>query len=320
MQEELRLSTSSGALAGHRVDDGGGAALTLWGSARPTSGEAGDEERPGRDFVDRLWLDAAARCASAQCLVELVQAVLAWLGRPGSVAPFVRRENGTEVAELVRTAVKISTLRRYAASPGGAQLQDLAASWEERRRQLSTVEAVAPLVLGMGVECLRRDFVHVITRRGYIMPQDLDHFTDASRPVEVQVDRLHCLHRMAELALMCTRHRLCFDTMRHLILKAAEHYKRPSVAASLGAPIFAVPLSSASSGRLLSTFPSVEPSTLVAECGGCLLRAERAPSRALAGHDAGDDGGEPGAWSPFAPGSPYEYSVTLLERFQFARA
>ncbi|CAK0847887.1 unnamed protein product [Prorocentrum cordatum] len=200
-RHNLREGSLAGGGGGTRVAP---RATPVRAASAPPAGSA-REERPGRDFVDRLWLDAAARCASAQCLVELVQAVLAWLGRPGSVAPFVRRENGTEVAELVRTAVKISTLRRYAASPGGAQLQDLAASWEERRRQLSTVEAVAPLVLGMGVECLRRDFVHVITRRGYIMPQDLDHFTDASRPVEVQVDRLHCLHRMAELALMCTR-------------------------------------------------------------------------------------------------------------------
>eukprot|EP00747_Dinoflagellata_sp_TGD_P187335 gnl/TRDRNA2_/TRDRNA2_44918_c0_seq1.p1 gnl/TRDRNA2_/TRDRNA2_44918_c0~~gnl/TRDRNA2_/TRDRNA2_44918_c0_seq1.p1 ORF type:complete len:684 (+),score=99.69 gnl/TRDRNA2_/TRDRNA2_44918_c0_seq1:51-2102(+) len=321
LEEEGRIATSA---ALHPSKDSlhphGSSALAALGDGAAVDGE--DEERPGRDFVDRLWLEVLSRCNTVSCLSLAIGAALTELGRRGGLVPHVRRENGTELAELVRMAVKISSLQSYGGPSDAETLKDLRSSWEHKIEGVS--KNCVPLVLGAGMECLRRDLMHIVMRHGYITMQDLGHFSDeSSADVTPRIQRLTCLRHIAELALMCTRHRLCFDSMRHLVLKAIEYYKRPSNTDSDRSnfvPVFSVPLSNTSSARLLSTFPSLDPSSCVIECGGSSIRVKRA----LAQTTAMDDGEETasaselGSWRR-SRGSPFEYNVTLFDRYRYVK-
>jgi len=303
-EEERRRATASAARMGGVV-----------GSAPMAADPAGDEERPGRDFIDRLWLDVASRCATVPCMVSAIQMTLRDLGRPGGLVPFVHRENGTELAELARTAVKISRLRSYAAMSEAQQLVAMVTDWEERCSHFSKTEVVLAQLFDIGAECLRKDFLHVVTCRGYVTAQDLGALAEPAPTLArtVQLERLRGLGHVAELVLTCTRHRLCSDTLRRLVLKAAEYYQRPATTNRLGAPIFAAPLVGGAIGRLLSVFRTVEPSS---ECGGASLRAVRAFKGDAPEQDA-EEGAEPGSWCPAVQGSPFGYNVTAVDRFEF---
>ncbi|CAE8653301.1 unnamed protein product, partial [Polarella glacialis] len=162
-----------------------------------------EEDRPNRDFVDRLWLNVLSRCESAREATLALQVVLEELGRPGSsFAPFVRRDNPTTMAELVRTAVQIATLRRYA-SPGEAQeLSEAVLAWEDRCKDLVQLRNALLVIVGIGTECVRRDLVHLVTRRGYVTAQELGGFQVGASPV-AEIEGLCCLRQIAELAVLC---------------------------------------------------------------------------------------------------------------------
>lgn len=308
-EEESRLATSSVCTAANRA--------SADHMEKPISTDTYDVDRPDRDFVDRLWLSVLSRCETAGCLVFAIQAVLKELGRHNGMVPCVRKESTTQMAELVRVAMSMSMLRRYAAPSEVEKLRALTTQWEESCKYLSHAQNVIPLVLSIGMECLCRDFVHIITRYGYVTARDLTHFTHGCESVALRLDRLRCLRHMAELALMSTRHRLWMDTMRRLLLKAAEYYQRPSKAMGTSLPIFAVPLSNSSVSRLLSMLPSLDPSAFFVECGTAVLQAERLPAR-ISSHDQEPNSPEEGVWSPFLR-TPYEYNVALFDRLRFVK-
>lgn len=299
LAEEGHLATAAG------LEDGGGALA-------PLDAEESAEERPDRDFVDRLWLRVLSRCATTELVQFGALQALSELGGAKGIAPFVRKDNRTEIAEVVRMAVKVSMLRRYGTMSGGHELEELVAALEERRQRLA--RNAVPCVLAMGVECLRRDFLHIVTRRGYITAQDLSFFTDATQPVGVQLDRLRCLRHIAELAVMCTRYRLCLDTMRQLAMRMVEYYQVPANARGLSVPVFAAQL--ANSGRLLSNFPvQPEPTCFIVQCGSSYLHFRRAQARDLI---LSEDEAQPrpvGTWVP-SPQSRFEYRISIVDSWK----
>lgn len=394
--EEARLATSSVLLdlappvapAAGEGGNSGDARATTAHMERPqiSKDKVNEEERPGRDFVDRLWLEVASRYATAQGLVPLVGAVLRELGRPDGIAPPVRRDNTSELAILIQDARKMSKARQYSRHDART-LNSMVASWEERCQQFSDHRNALRLVRGIGVECLRKDFLHIITRQGYITAQDMSYFVESSQPAAEDLRRLRCLHHLAELALLCTRHLLCSDAMRHLVLQAAEHYQRPPPAEAANtaaavppplteqggsheeqgegeegddegpggatttnspevsetegtaSPVFTVPLFNASTNKLLSIFPSTEPSSFEIRCGQCAVRAQRAVAPecgegAACGGIGGGGGGRdaaqladrfhggssgPGVWKPPVPNCPFEYHLTVYDAICYAK-
>lgn len=249
--------------------------------------------RPSRDFVDRLWSAVFSRCATASCLVAATQQVLKELGS-GALAPFVRKENGCEMAQVVRSAIRISQLR-YGGLATASELRRLLAAWEEQALRLMEPAEVIPLVYSMGVECLRKDFAHIITSGGCVKPPDLAFFTDAS---DAQVERLRSLREIAELALICTKYRLYSDTARQLVLMALEHYREKS-----STPVFGAALNNSSGARLLQTFPLLDPACVHITCGDSLIRAERQPRVR--------------GWAP-SEDCPFEYHISIVDRYRYA--
>jgi len=305
IEDEARVATATS------VAPSGG---TVTPADLPPADTNPEEDRPNRDFVDRLWLHVATHCEGTSGLVTAIRLLMEELGRPGGFMPFVRRDNSTEMADLVRQAIKISRLRRYALADA-QQLKDLSDSWDERCLLYSEPKRVLSLTLGMGLECLRRDLLHMITRCGYITAKDLGDLVevpDESAPKSA-LDRLRCLCRIADLALTCSRHRICCDAMRRLVLKAAEYYQRVSNAKGLSLPVFGAQLSHASTSKLLATFPLLEPSTIIIESGKSSVRVERALA---AETGRADDDREAGVWAPTSTECPFEYRVTICDRFQ----
>jgi len=267
--------------------------------------EVEDESRPGRDFVDRFWLAVLSRCETVACLTAGIQCVLRELGNVDALAPFVREDNTSDIAEIVRAAVKITKLRRYGPLSNAQGLEAECAAWNGRRKHFENAEAVATLALNLGVECLRRDLVHLTVRCGYITALDLAFYTDTSQSVPIQIDRLRCLHHIAELAVLCTRHRVSPDAMRHVVLKAVEYYQTPLHATGLSVPVFAVQLRNTSDCRLLSAL--LMPSSFVLECGASSIRVERTEGYPR----------EVGTWVHLSSVGPLEYRVSLIERSRY---
>jgi len=269
-------------------------------------------ELPGRDFVHRLWFKVLSRCGTVSNLVDVMRIVLAKLGKTDGFAPFLRKDNSTEMAEVFRLAIKMSKLQRYASASQAKELEVMTTTWKEKCMSLSQATHAVSLVLGAGVESLCRDFVHIICRSGYMTSQDLRAFTDTSHPVDVQLDCLRHLHHIAELALMCHRVSLCFDTMRQITMKAVQYYQKRAGAPRVHLPAFAVPLSATAVARVLNNFPSVSPSLVIAEWGGACARAER-----IIGQRPDENAciREADIWPEQAASSPYNYRVTLFDQF-----
>jgi len=264
------------------------------------------EDRPSRDFVDRLWLKVLSRCSSVACLVAAIRQVFAVLGGSGCFAPFVHKESRTEMAEMARCAVKMSMLRRYGTLSEHQTLKHLQASWDERALRFSRAPDAVSLALDTGIECLSKEFLHIITRLGFVTHQELSYFGDTQQSKAVQLDRLRCSRHLAELALVCMRHRLSFDAMRQLVLKASDHFRDPLHATGRNSHIFEVPLRDNSGSRLLSTFLSLDPSSVFVEYGDSLICALRAPA---------SESPEAGVWR--GPDSPFEYRLTLVDRYVY---
>jgi len=248
-------------------------------AARPLPGN--DLDRFDRDFVDRLFLVVLSQCSSVTCLVQAVQAVLEELGHCNGMVPSVHRESGTRMAEIVRVAMKMSMLRRYAAPSEADKLRALEAQWQEICSELSHPQSVVSLTLDIGVDCLRRDFVHIVTRDGYITSQDLAYFTSTNIGSAKQLDRLRCLRHLSELACMSGQLKLCVDTSRRILLKGANYYQTPG-SSSEAMPAFTSALGTSAVDRLLQALNGSEPNSLSVQCGATVLQVERGQPPAAA--------------------------------------
>jgi hypothetical protein len=258
--------------------------------------------------VDRLWLKVLSRCSNVACLVAAIRQVFAVLGGSGCFAPFVHKESRTEMADMARCAVRMSMIRRYGTLSEHQTLKDLQTSWAERVSRLSREQDAVSMVLDMGIECLGKEFLHIITRLGFVTNQELSYFGDTQQSKAIQLDRLRCSRHLAELALVCMRHRLSFDAMRQLVLKASDHFRDPKHATGRSSHVFEVPLHDNSGSRLLSTFLSLDPSSVLVEYGESLICALRASASESPGA---------GVWRE--PDSPFEYRLTLIDRYVYLR-
>jgi len=263
-----------------------------------------DLDRCDRDFVDRLFLVVLSRCSSAACLVQAVQAVLAELGHCNGMVPSVRRDSGTRMAEIMRVAMKMSMLRRYATPSEADKLRELEAQWQEICSDLSHPQSAVSLTFDIGVDCLRRDFVHIVTRDGSITSQDLAHFTSTNIGSAKQLDRLRCLRHVSELACMSAQLKLLVDTSRRMVLKAVNYYQTPG-SSSEAMPAFTSALGTSAVDRLLQALNWGEPNSLSVQCGATVLQVERGPP--------------PDAALPLATGVRYEHRLSVVDRLRFAK-
>jgi len=302
MEDERRLATASAQDWEMCLNP----SQTQYGAAE----DAEKEARPSRDFVDRLWLTVFSRCPTLLTLTLAVRCVLQDLGELAAIAPCVRRENGCEMAELARAAVKMKTLQSYGTVSESQKLQEARATWEARCKHCTETEHAVPLVLGAGMECMRQDLFHMITRCGYITATDLSYFSDVSLSIHTQLERLQCLQRVAELAVLCTRHRLPLDTLRQLILKAVEYYQRDTNTRGDKVPVFSGTIRQTSGARFFHSEWSHGASSIVLQCGSASIRAEKTNQRCTAE--------EAGIWVP-ASESSFHYRVNLIDRYGYQK-
>jgi len=275
-----------------------------------TSSNLADQR--AHDFVDRMWQHVLSRCNTARELLRALRLLLQELGQVGAVVPYVRRDNLTQGAHLVRHAASLAALRR-AASRGHEQEKDLAEAvdaWQRRCKELAQLQKASSLAVEVGSECIRRDLLHLITQKGCVAAQELAAFQHVCASPLQELDRLRRMRHVAEVAVLCSRYGLCFDATRRLVLKAAEYQCQScSEARELPAtPIFSAPVSNSAAARLLSSFVTVGPTSIAAHCGRASLRMQRRVARGAQ---------EPGVWTQPGVESPFEYNVTVIDRVRY---
>ncbi|XP_032831757.2 protein zwilch homolog [Petromyzon marinus] len=142
-------------------------------------------KRSDLDFTEQLWVKVKSAISGYSDLVKCLRLVLQSLER-GDIQPWTHRDSASQLSRVVQRSLE---------SGGGIGGAAVVAVEPVPLAGLAPVQ----LLLEIGLEKLRRDYIHYFLGQELTTFNYLDHYVSGWGDVQDQVQRLHQLHHALEL-------------------------------------------------------------------------------------------------------------------------
>ncbi|KAJ3124532.1 hypothetical protein HK098_001081 [Nowakowskiella sp. JEL0407] len=170
------------------------------------------------DFSEKFWVfvkDAVSAGDLRDSIVALSDKLAGKI-----ILPLIHKNNQTAFANQARLCLKLA---RMETSSEISQLEDMISSTFD-----FWIEQPLEIMVEVGIEKLKRDYVHHLVGNNVITLDHLEYFLDNSQLLDNQVLRLRCLHRILELWNLVKVNIISIpqEATRNLIQSAVSYYKR----------------------------------------------------------------------------------------------
>ncbi|KAJ3086633.1 hypothetical protein HK102_012793, partial [Quaeritorhiza haematococci] len=175
---------------------------------------------PGRqdlDFTERLWM-FVQDVDTEEDLKQVIKAVIRRLEN-GTLQPLINKSNRCALANVIRDLLTTSHTH-MTPSELASSCESIAGSFGH------WTENVLECMVEVGIEKMRRDYCHYIVGNELASWNQLEYYLDDTLPLDDQILRLRCLHRVLELWSLIKSNIIAvpYEVMREIVQTALRFY------------------------------------------------------------------------------------------------